>query len=48
MIPWKPWVVKELVEVTPQSVRMRKRVLATGERYKADRDRKRDQLAASE
>jgi GTP-binding protein len=43
------WIAPdELVEVTPKSVRMRKRVLATGERYKADRDRKRDQLAASE
>ena len=43
------WIAPdELVEVTPKSVRMRKRVLATGERYKADRDRKRDQLAAAE
>jgi len=43
------WIAPdELVEVTPRSVRMRKRVLATGERYKADRDRKRDQLAAGE
>ncbi len=43
------WIAPdELVEVTPKSVRMRKRVLATGERYKADRERKRDQLAASE
>ncbi|HZW90147.1 MAG TPA: translational GTPase TypA, partial [Myxococcaceae bacterium] len=43
------WIAPdELVEVTPKSVRMRKRVLATDERYKADRDRKRDQLAASE
>ena len=43
------WIAPdELVEVTPMSVRMRKRVLATGERYKADRDRKRDQLAAAE
>jgi len=41
------WIAPdELVEVTPRSVRMRKRVLATGERYKADRDRKRDQLAS--
>ena len=41
------WIAPdELVEVTPKSVRMRKRVLATGERYKADRDRKRDQLAS--
>ncbi|HET9157890.1 MAG TPA: translational GTPase TypA [Myxococcaceae bacterium] len=43
------WIAPdELVEVTPKSVRMRKRVLATGERYKADRDRKRDQIAAAE
>ena len=43
------WIAPdELVEVTPKSVRMRKRVLATGERYRADRDRKRDQLAAAE
>jgi GTP-binding protein len=42
------WIAPdELVEVTPRSVRMRKRVLATGDRYKADRDRKRDQLASS-
>ena len=34
--------------MTPKSVRMRKSVLADRERYKADRDRKRDQLAASE
>ncbi|HSP20562.1 MAG TPA: EF-Tu/IF-2/RF-3 family GTPase, partial [Myxococcaceae bacterium] len=41
------WIAPdELVEVTPKSVRMRKRVLATGERFKADRDRKRDQLAS--
>jgi len=43
------WIAPdELVEVTPKSVRMRKRVLTTGERYRADRDRKRDQLAAAE
>jgi GTP-binding protein len=43
------WIAPdELVEVTPKSVRMRKRVLATGERFKADRDRKRDQLASGE
>jgi GTP-binding protein len=43
------WIAPdELVEVTPKSVRMRKRVLTTGERYKADRDRKRDQLASGE
>ena len=41
------WIAPdELVEVTPKSVRMRKRVLATGERYKADRDRKREQEAS--
>ena len=41
------WIAPdELVEVTPKSVRMRKRVLATGERFKADRERKRDQLAS--
>ena len=32
----------ELVEVTPKSVRMRKRQLAVGSRYRADRDRKRE------
>ncbi|MBS1151475.1 MAG: GTP-binding protein [Myxococcaceae bacterium] len=32
----------ELVEVTPKSVRMRKRQLAFNSRYRADRDRKRD------
>jgi GTP-binding protein len=42
------WIAPdELVEVTPRSVRMRKRMLATGDRYKADRDRKRDQIASS-
>jgi len=42
------WIAAdELVEVTPRSVRMRKKVLATGDRYKADRDRKREQLASS-
>ena len=41
------WIAPdELVEVTPKSVRMRKRVLATGERFKADRERKRDQIAS--
>jgi GTP-binding protein len=32
----------ELVEVTPKSVRMRKKLLAAGDRYRADRDRKRE------
>ncbi len=32
----------ELVEVTPKSVRMRKRKLALGDRYRADRNRKRE------
>jgi GTP-binding protein len=36
----------ELVEVTPKSVRLRKRALATSDRYRADRDRKREQFAA--
>jgi len=41
------WIAPdELVEVTPKSVRMRKRVLTTGERFKADRERKRDQIAS--
>jgi GTP-binding protein len=37
------WIADdELVEVTPKSVRMRKKMLASGDRYKADRDRKRE------
>ena len=32
----------ELIEVTPKSIRMRKRKLALGDRYKDDRDRKRE------
>jgi GTP-binding protein len=36
----------ELVEVTPKSVRLRKRQLTTGERYRADRERKRDSASA--
>ncbi len=36
----------ELVEVTPKSVRLRKRQLTTGERYRADRERKRDAASA--
>ncbi len=38
------WIAPdELVEVTPKSVRMRKKMLASNDRYKADRDRKREQ-----
>jgi len=41
------WIAEdELVEVTPKSVRMRKRVLPANDRYKVDRDRKREQIAA--
>jgi GTP-binding protein len=41
------WIAEdELVEVTPKSVRMRKKFLSANDRYKADRDRKRDQLGA--
>jgi GTP-binding protein len=37
------WIAEdELVEVTPKSVRLRKRLLSTTDRYKADRERKRD------
>ncbi|MFN0061793.1 MAG: translational GTPase TypA [Myxococcaceae bacterium] len=37
------WIAPdELVEVTPKSVRLRKRQLASGERYRADRERKRE------
>jgi GTP-binding protein len=36
----------ELVEVTPKSVRLRKRQLTSGERYRADRERKRDTASA--
>jgi GTP-binding protein len=36
------WIAPdELVEVTPKSVRLRKRVLSSNDRYKLDRDRKR-------
>jgi GTP-binding protein len=43
------WIAPdELVEVTPRSVRMRKRTLSVNERYKDERDRKRELLAASE
>jgi GTP-binding protein len=31
----------ELVEVTPRSVRLRKKVLASGDRYRIERERKR-------
>ncbi|ATB34228.1 translational GTPase TypA [Melittangium boletus] len=41
------WIADdELVEVTPKSVRMRKKALASGERYRAERDRKREERAA--
>jgi GTP-binding protein len=36
----------ELVEVTPKSVRLRKRQLTSGDRYRADRERKRDTASA--
>jgi GTP-binding protein len=42
------WISEdELVEVTPRSVRMRKKLLSVGERYRADRVRKREQNIAS-
>ncbi len=42
------WISEnELVEVTPRSVRMRKRVLSVGDRYRADRVRKREQNVAT-
>jgi GTP-binding protein len=42
------WIATdELVEVTPKSVRLRKRLLPVGDRYRADRERKRDQEASS-
>jgi GTP-binding protein len=38
------WIADdELVEVTPKSVRMRKKALSSNERYRADRDRKREE-----
>ncbi|MFL5345552.1 MAG: translational GTPase TypA [Hyalangium sp.] len=38
------WIADdELVEVTPKSVRLRKKALAVGERYRAERDRKREE-----
>ncbi|RKG78275.1 translational GTPase TypA [Corallococcus exercitus] len=43
------WIADdELVEVTPKSVRMRKKALAVGERYRAERDRKREERAEGE
>ena len=42
------WIAEdELVEVTPKSVRMRKRLLSATDRYKADRERKRGLEARS-
>src|SRR6185503_10902489 len=39
------WIAPdELVEVTPKSVRMRKKALSSNDRYRADRDRKREQM----
>ncbi|HZH17226.1 MAG TPA: translational GTPase TypA [Archangium sp.] len=38
------WIADdELVEVTPKSVRMRKKALSSGDRYRAERDRKREE-----
>jgi GTP-binding protein len=40
------WIAAdELVEVTPKSVRVRKKMLNFNDRYRADRDRKRDIVA---
>ena len=40
------WIAAdELVEVTPKSVRLRKKLLNMSDRYRADRDRKRDLVA---
>jgi GTP-binding protein len=37
------WIAEdELVEVTPKSLRLRKKQLEANARYRADRDRKRD------
>ncbi|HLL51960.1 MAG TPA: EF-Tu/IF-2/RF-3 family GTPase, partial [Myxococcaceae bacterium] len=42
------WIAPdELVEVTPKSVRMRKKQLSVNERYKAERDRKREERDAA-
>ena len=36
------WIAEdELVEATPKSVRLRKRVLGAGDRYRKERERKR-------
>jgi GTP-binding protein len=41
------WISEdELVEVTPRSVRLRKKLLSANDRYKVERDRKREQGAA--
>jgi GTP-binding protein len=41
------WIADdELVEVTPKSVRMRKKSLSVGDRYRAERDRKREEREA--
>jgi len=43
------WIAPdELVEVTPKSVRLRKRVLSSNDRYKLDRDRKREDRESEE
>ncbi|RKH63238.1 translational GTPase TypA [Corallococcus aberystwythensis] len=43
------WIADdELVEVTPKSVRMRKKALAVGDRYRAERERKREERADEE
>ena len=43
------WISEdELVEVTPRSVRLRKKMLSVNDRYKAERDRKREQREAAE
>lgn len=43
------WIAEdELVEVTPKSVRIRKKRLASGERYRSDRERKREQMGSEE
>jgi GTP-binding protein len=40
------WIAEdELVEVTPKSVRLRKKLLTAGDRYRVERDRKREQQA---
>ncbi|HVE88043.1 MAG TPA: GTP-binding protein, partial [Myxococcales bacterium] len=43
------WIAPdELVEVTPKSVRLRKRVLSSNDRYKLDRDKKREDRESEE